>query len=229
LPQATALQSAIRQSGYIFHFTQEEMSMAEQKDSPEEASFDSLLVEMPRIAEAVKAFPEAVQAQAFEALMAELKGQTAPSRRTEPRAGKATRRRSGRPRAKAPSVGEEKTRRRTGGPSAVRDLDLAPKGQTSLKDFVAEKQPKTNHDRNVVSVYYLAEVLGLNGVTLDQVFTCYKDMRWREPGSLANSLALTANRKRFLDTASLDDIKLTPAGRNHVEHDLPPKKGKDTT
>ena len=49
-------------------------------------------------------------------------------------------------------------------------------------------------------------------------------MRWREPGNLANSLALTANRKRFLDTASLDDIKLTPAGRNHVDHDLPPKR-----
>jgi hypothetical protein len=205
------------------------MSMAEQEGVQPGASLDSLLAEMPRIAEAVKAFPEAVQAQAFEALMAELKGQTAPSRRTESRAGKATRRRAGRPRPKTPGVDETKTRRRTGGPSAVRDLDLAPKGQTSLKDFVAQKQPRTNHDRNVVSVYYLAEVLGLNGVTLEQVFTCYRDMRWREPGNLANSLALTANRKRFLDTASLDDIKLTPAGRNHVEHDLPPKKGKNRT
>ena len=203
--------------------------MAEREDAQPGTSLDSLLAEMPRIAEAVKAFPEAVQAQAFEALMAEVKGQASPSRRTEPRAGKTTRRRAGRPRAKAPSVDEKKTRRRTGGPSAVRDLDLAPKGQTSLKDLVTEKQPKTNHDRNVVSVYYLAEVLGLNGVTLDQVFTCYKDMRWREPGNLANSLALTANRKRFLDTASLDEIKLTPAGRNHVEHDLPPKKGKNST
>lgn len=37
-------------------------------------AFSLLLQEMPRIAEAVKAFPEAVQAQAFETLMNELRG-----------------------------------------------------------------------------------------------------------------------------------------------------------
>jgi len=200
------------------------MSMAEQEDSRTNASFDSLLAEMPRIAEAVKVFPEALQAQAFEALMAELKGRTAPIQTAETSGGKSKRRRAARSRPKAPGEDGKRTRRRATSPSAVRDLDLAPKGETSLKDFVAEKQPKTNHDKNVVSVYYLAEVLRLNGVTVDHVFTCYKDMRWREPGNLGNSLALTANRKRFLDTASLDDIKLTPAGRNHVDHDLPPKR-----
>jgi hypothetical protein len=200
------------------------MSMAEQEDSRTKASFDSLLAEMPRIAEAVKVFPEALQAQAFEALMAELKGRTAPIKTAETGGRKSKQRRAGRSRPKAPGEDGKRMRRRAASPSAVRDLDLAPKGETSLKDFVAEKQPKTNHDKNVVSVYYLAEVLRLNGVTVDHVFTCYKDMRWREPGNLANSLALTANRKRFLDTAGLDDIKLTPAGRNHVDHDLPPKR-----
>lgn len=197
--------------------------MAERGDSRDRASFDSLLAEMPRIAEAVKVVPEALQAQAFDALMAELKGRTAPVKTAETGGRKSTRRRAGRSRPKAPGEDGKSMRRRATSPSAVRDLDLAPKGEASLKDFVAEKQPKTNHDKNVVSVYYLAEVLRLNGVTVDHVFTCYKDMRWREPGNLANSLALTANRKRFLDTASLDDIKLTPAGRNHVDHDLPPK------
>jgi hypothetical protein len=201
------------------------MSMAEQEDGNEKASFDSLLGEMPRIAEAVKAFPEAVQGQAFEVLMTELRGRSGTTVSAKIGAGETTRR-TRRSRAKTRGEDGKETRRRTSGPSAVRDLDLAPKGEKSLKDFVAEKQPKTNHDKNAVSVYYLAQVLRLEGVTLDHVFTCYKDMRWREPGNLANSLALTANRKRFLDTASLDGIKLTPAGRNHVEHDLPPTKKK---
>jgi hypothetical protein len=201
-----------------------EMSMADREDGQEKGNFDSLLAEMPRIAEAVKAFPEAVQTQAFEALMVELRGRATPTVSTGTGARKSTRRPAGRTRQTARAEDPKSTRRRTGGPSAVRDLNLAPKGKVSLKDFVAEKQPKTNHDRNVVAVYYLAEVLGLGSVTVDHVFTCYKDMRWREPGNLGNSLALTANRKRFLDTASLDDIKVTPAGRNHAEHDLPPKK-----
>jgi len=198
--------------------------MAESEDGQDKDSFDSLLAEMPRIAEAVKAFPEAVQAQAFEALMSELRNHVTPTVRNETGARKSTRRRASRSRARAQGDDGKAARRRTGSPTAVRDLDLVPKGKSSLKEFVDGKQPKTNHDKNVVSVYYLAEVLGLGSVTVDHVFTCYKDMRWREPRNLANSLALTANRKRFLDTASLEEIKLTPAGRNHVQHDLPPKK-----
>ncbi|HUA44565.1 MAG TPA: hypothetical protein VMA77_05015 [Solirubrobacteraceae bacterium] len=196
------------------------MAQAETSDT----SFDSLLAEMPRIAEAVKAFPEALQAQAFEALVAEFKGHTLSGRPENTGDQELMRRQPRAARRKTQREDGNARRRRATSPTAVRDLDLAPNGQTSLRDFVAGKQPKTNHDKNAVSVYYLSEVVGLTDVTVDHVFTCYKDMRWREPGNLANSLALTANRKRFLDTASLDQIKLTPAGRNHVEHDLPPKK-----
>ncbi len=186
----------------------------------DKADFDALLAEMPRIAEVVKTFPEAVQPQAFEALMAEARGQrslgageskTKTPRRTKPRAKKAD--------------GDGKTtRRRKRKPSAVRSLDLAPKGKKSFKDFVAEKQPKTNHDKNTASVYYLAEELGMSAVTVEHVFTCYKDMGWREPSDLANSLSLTAYHKRFLDTADMDNITVTAPGRNHVRHDLPPTK-----
>jgi hypothetical protein len=197
------------------------MSMADESGQAK-TDFDELLDEMPRIAEVVKTFPEAVQPQAFEALMAEARGRrssgagesdTKTRRRTKPRATKAD--------------GDGKVARRSKRkPSAVRSLDLAPKGKTSFKDFVAEKQPKTNHDRNTVSVYYLAEELGMSGVTLEHVFTCYRDMGWREPSDLANSLSLTAYHKRFLDTADMENITVTAPGRNHVKHDLPaPKKG----
>src|SRR4030095_8356051 len=99
------------------------------------------------------------------------------------------------------------------------------RGKKSLQDLVDEKQPKTNHDKNVLAVYYCARILELSSVTIDHVFTVYRDMGWRLPGgnNFANSLALTANRKRFLDTADGDNITLTSKGTNYVEHDLPPK------
>jgi hypothetical protein len=208
------------------------MSEAEEIQAAQVEGFEAVLAAMPRIAAAVKAFPEAVQPQAYETLIAELRGNAAPSPRGAGGAAairatpKAARRRPKRTTTASTSAKTEPTRRRAGGPTVVRDLDLTPKGKKSLKEFVAEKQPKSNHDRNAVSVYYLIEVLRGGAVSVDQVFTCYKDMRWREPGDLANSLALTAHRKRFLDTARLDDIKLTPAGRNHVEHDLPAQQQK---
>jgi hypothetical protein len=203
------------------------MAMANDGESQGESSpFDALLKEMPRIADAVKEFPEQVQAQAFEALMEEARRRIG-SESSRPASPRRTTRRSAPRRSPSTASGQKAPRKRTGGPTTIRDLDLAPKGKTSLREFVGEKQPKTNHDQNVLSVYYLSEILGVPAVTLDHVFTCYRDIRWREPASLSNSLSLTSNRKRFLDTSNLEDIKLTPAGRSHVELDLPPttKKG----
>jgi hypothetical protein len=191
-----------------------------------DGNLDDLLKRMPEIAKAVSAFPEAVQQKAFDALMAAAGGAATTTAAATSTSGstKTTAKQKKRTSTSTADGGTRKARRTSGSPSVIRDLDLAPQGKTSLKDFVAAKQPKTNHDYNVLSVYYFAEELGVPAVTLNHVFTAYKDMRWREPASLANSLALTANRKRFLDTANLDDIKLTPPGRNHVQHDLPPKK-----
>lgn len=115
-------------------------------------------------------------------------------------------------------------RRRAGAPSRVKGLDLAPKGKLSFDAFVVEKQPGNQHDRNVSSVYYLAEVAEIGPVTMDHVYTCYRDRGWAVPADLRNSLQLTASRKGFLDTANMDDIKVEPRGMNHVERGLPAQK-----
>jgi hypothetical protein len=115
------------------------------------------------------------------------------------------------------------SRRRASGPSRVKGLDLAPSGKESFEAFVGDKQPSNNHEKNVLSVYYLAEVAGISPVTIDHVFTCYRDVGWDIPADLRNSLALTASRKGFLDTADTEDIKVEPRGMNHVERGLPAK------
>ncbi len=138
-----------------------------------------------------------------------------------------------RPTRKPKAAGEagdgKKQHRRTGSPTVLRDLDLAPKGKKSFKAFVQEKQPKTQHDKNVVSVYYLTQIAKIGPVTTSHVLTCYRDMTrdWRLPADVPNSLALTTNRKRFLDTSDMQNIMVTPAGFNQVEQDLPPKKKGD--
>lgn len=190
----------------------------------EKGTLDALLGEMPRIAEAVSAFPEAVQQQVFDALMAAARGGGAGV--TESGAKRTSRqpKRRKSERKQASVDGAKKPRRRPGGPSQIKELDLTPKGKTSLRDFVAEKQPKTQHDKNVVSVYYLVHELEIKEpITVDHVYTCYRDMNWPVPSNPGNSLALTASRKRYLDTSDLDNIKVAPAGLNRVEHGLPSK------
>lgn len=138
----------------------------------------------------------------------------------EPPAGKSqSKRKARKPKAK-------KAAKPKGAYSMVKDLNLRPSGKTSLKDFVDEKQPSTNQEKCVVAVYYLLNKLGMAKVTARHVYTCFKTMNWRVPANLDNALGLVAFRKGWLDTSSMEDIKLTTHGDNLIEHDLPRKKDK---
>lgn len=110
--------------------------------------------------------------------------------------------------------------------SIEKDLNLKPKGKKSFDEFVAEKQPKANHEKCTVAVYYLLHELSLKAVGATHVYTCFKHMQWRVPADLPNTLASTASSKGLLDTKKMDDIKVTTIGENLVEHDLPPKPKK---
>jgi hypothetical protein len=115
------------------------------------------------------------------------------------------------------------TTRRDRTPVLVKDLDLATKGsRVGLKDFVKRYRKLTNAlDLNTLFVYYLARVGEVRPITMDHVYTCYKHAGARAPKVLTQSLSDTSRKKGTVDTASLDDIKLTTTGENWVEHDLP--------
>lgn len=120
-------------------------------------------------------------------------------------------------------------RRRPGLPSLDKSLDLRPKDARSFGDFATEKEPKDFNERNAVIVYWLTRVAGLNEATVDQVYTCYKDRGWRVPADLRNSLSRTASRKGWIDSSSMQSLKLTISGENFVEHELPTQpKAKNT-
>jgi hypothetical protein len=191
-------------------------------------TFKALLEEMPAIAKAVNAFSsESVQQRAFDALVDAYEGgRSGPvaAKLDPPSTQQQQQTRKPRKQRKQPAAGTGQattSKRRSGPPKQLKDLDLAPRGTTSLADFVKEKDPTTNHDRNVVSVYYLLHKAEIGAVDLDHVFTCYRDMGWAIPSDLANSLAMTSSKKRYLDTSDLDNIRLTSRGLNRVEQELP--------
>jgi hypothetical protein len=137
-----------------------------------------------------------------------------PAKRT-----KAKKKASSAKKAKAGAKGHPK-------PTIVKDLNLKPKGKTPFAEFAKAKLPKTNQEKCTVSVYYLTEELALKAVSPDHVYTCYKDLKWKVPADLYNTLVLTAHRKGWLDTSDMTSIALTTHGENLVEHDLPrPAKG----
>jgi hypothetical protein len=198
-----------------------------------------LLGQMPAIAKAVNAFTsETVQERAFHSLVdafigaqRESKGRDSAGPRHESTvdssdAGVNGNARTRRRVSKAPAKEGGQRKRRATGLKVLGDLNLRPSGKKAFKAFVEEKQPSSMKERAAVAVYYLANTLGLNGVTSDHVFTCFKEATWRLPADLRNIMAQAASVDGYLDTSDGDDVKITTKGTNLVDHDLPRAKVK---
>lgn len=110
--------------------------------------------------------------------------------------------------------------------AVVKDLDVSGReGGKGLQDFYREKRPASAMECNAVFVYYLNRIAGIDRITPDHVYSCYKCVNARVPAALRQSLLDTSSRKGWLDTGRMEDIKLATLGENFVEHDLPKKGG----
>lgn len=105
----------------------------------------------------------------------------------------------------------------------IKDLDLSARGNSrdlSLRDFYAEKKPSNAMERSTVFVYFLQVIMGASQITLNHIYSCYKDVGAPVP-SVRKSVANASGRKGYLNSASFDDIKLGIPGENLVEQYLP--------
>ena len=108
-------------------------------------------------------------------------------------------------------------------PQLVKNLDLSGKdvGKSSLKEFVTEKAPSTNIERTAVFIYYLQNTLELEDISIDYVFSCYKDVNARLPANLQQNLTDTASSRYGYIEVNSGKYTVTTIGSNLVEHDLP--------
>lgn len=200
------------------------------------SDLNALLERMPDIAKVVNAFQsEAVQQQAFRVLVRSFGSDDAEDETNEPDTqpdGKSAAPRRPRAQSRRTTTGAAKTTttKKTAtkkvaakGSSWVKDLNLRPSGKESFQDFAKSKAPKNQHEYNTVAVYYLQQIVDIESVTPDHVYTCFREAKWRLPKDVVVSLRLTANKTGWLDTSRTQDIRLTAGGTNLVEHDLPPK------
>ena len=194
-----------------------------------ETELDGLLKRMPEIAAAVNAFQsEAVQHEAFQALVASYSGRShAPHKHGAPTPPAAPANGDTPDAARPASNGKKPRRKGEGGrrtPKLIRDLDLNPAGKKSFTEFIEEKQPKSNEDKYAVAVYYLEQIAALDAVSFDHVASVFRmTSGWKEPSNFISGITNAASRKGTIDTKDYNNVKTTPRGRNFVEHELPPK------
>ena len=112
--------------------------------------------------------------------------------------------------------------------SIIKELNLRGGDHTqSFRNFIEEKNPSSAIEFNTASVYYLKEKLRLDNVSINHIYTCYKEVKRKPPGDLIQSVRDTSGTKYgYIDSSDSDDIKIPHRGITFVDHDLPKKSEK---
>lgn len=106
----------------------------------------------------------------------------------------------------------------------VKDLDLRPLGKQTLREFFLEKKPSDQQEQVTAIVYYLNRVLERSNVNANDIFSGFKEVGEPSPTDIVVIARNVETRKGWLDPADSNNIRITVAGQNFVEHDLPHDK-----
>jgi hypothetical protein len=197
-------------------------------------TIDELLARMPEIAKAVNAFESpAVQELAFAALLDSAGVVQSPPQKDaahDPaKVEDPPKKRAARQSAAAPvgeSDGSQPKRKGNSKKQSftlLKDLDLY-SSNPKLADFAADKAPSTVVEKAVLLVYWFVHHGNVSPVTIDMVYTGFKDRNWPVPSDLANTLQ-QAGTRGLLDSRDRQNLLLTTKGENLLDHDLPRMKG----
>lgn len=106
--------------------------------------------------------------------------------------------------------------------SLIASLNLVSKGSMSLKDYFNQFVTKNNFENNIVILNYLKNEMKEDNVGVNHVYTCYKNLGIKVP-SIKQSLFDTRHRKGWIDTSNIEDLKITVAGENFMDHEIAKK------
>jgi hypothetical protein len=189
-------------------------------------TYYDIKTELIEIAEIVKQYPESVQSKVFDLLIENYLEEPAISEKglsddtKEPKKKPPTAAETPKPKKKQSASKETH--------SIIKDLQLrGDKDIQSLVDFNNQKKPRSNIDFNAVAIYYLQNILGIQEITLDHVYTCYREVGRKPPARFQQSIYDTSgNRYGYIDASDINNLKVPHRGVIFVEHDLPRKTKK---
>ncbi len=97
----------------------------------------------------------------------------------------------------------------------VSNLDLKGKGGgKSLKAFLSEYEVPTSEDLTLLLVYYLKRVLQVKKVTVDHIYTCFKELGKKAPKSLTQILYNQKNKRGLIDIKAKTGLNYQKAGED---------------
>lgn len=197
-------------------------------------SYEELKSELLEISKIVETFPETVKPKVYDLLVGQFFGEkvsiegpikepesdTSPAQKTKPK-------RTNEKKADPSDANKPKRASSKESYSIDRHLNLRGDGSIpSFKEFFEEKNPTSAKQINAVAVYYLRKILGKSEVTLDQVYTCYSEVKKKPPTAFRQSFIDTKNKEGWIEFDENGHLDIPHRGSVFVEHDLPKGSGK---
>lgn len=96
------------------------------------------------------------------------------------------------------------------------NINFEPSGKESLNDFISKYTPKNDNERNLLFVFYLREILKLQTITFDHIYTCYDTLNLRISENLPQTVRNTASRTGWIETKNAN-IMTTVKGNNQIK------------
>jgi hypothetical protein len=186
------------------------------------ATYDQIKKEVESIAPIVSKYSESVQGRVFELLIGEFIGIAASLNKKAKMPKRVAKLASGaKPNATKP-------RKKKVNESYKIDSSLNLRGGSgvpSFKDFFTEKSPTAAMEFNAVAAYYLIKHCKLKTASFNQLYTCYKEVKYKFPQYFRQSVIDTKNQKGWIDLDDQNGILLPHRGEAFVDDDLPHKSG----
>lgn len=96
------------------------------------------------------------------------------------------------------------------------NINFEPTGKESLKEFFINYKPKNDYERNLLFVHYLQNILEINEITYDHIFSCYDILDLRIPENLPQTIRNTASNTGWIETKN-SVLSVTIKGGNQIK------------
>ena len=190
-------------------------------------SYEDLKSELIEIAAIVERYPDDVKKHVYELLLSKFLGESVTSDQVKEQGASKqapAKSRSKKEASAKPQAASKAPKKKAGTESYKIDRHLDLRGgadSPSFTEFHVEKSPKSLAEFNTVAFYYLIKMKGQSEATLDQVYTCYSEVKKKPAKHFKQSFTDTQNKQGYIEFTDGGALVIPHRGVVFVEHDLP--------
>jgi hypothetical protein len=95
-------------------------------------------------------------------------------------------------------------------------INFEPEGKESLKSFFVKHQPKNDYEKNLLFVFYLQEILKINDITVNHIYSSYDILQLKISENLPQTIRNTSSKTGWIEVKN-SKISLTIKGQNQIK------------